>query len=170
MNDFRSGWYSSHLGAAEEPGLWKAAPPHEIDGIGVLRFTWLRSFHAPVIIRLEAMRNGRFRLMAVELSGAGGYAPGRVVREVERRLSADETIGLVRLLNEGGVLDLSPTDDCAVQADGTVIIRGDGAHWIFEANGPTGYRFVDRWSADGPVRELGLHLIGLTGWTYDRVY
>lgn len=74
------------------------------------------------------------------------------------------------LISGSGVLDLPAGDECGIQEDGSVIIHGDGARWILEANGADGYRFIDRWSAEGPVREVGLHLIGLTGWTYDRVY
>lgn len=42
---------------------------------------------------------------------------------------------------------------------------------VVEVNGSSGYRFLDRWTPrDGAVRKLGLNLIGLTGWTYDRIY
>lgn len=170
MDDFRSSWYSSHLRAAREPRIGGAAPAHEVDGLGVLRFTWLRTFHAPVMARVEARTDDGLRLTATELSGAGGYDPGRISRQVERRLSADEAGQLIALLNQTRVLDLPSSNDCPVEENGDLIIHGDGAQWIIEANGPAGYRYVDRWSADGPVRDLGLHLLGLTGWTYDRVY
>ena len=171
MDEYRSDWYSSHLRAAREPRLGEVAPIHEVDGIGVLRFTWLRTFHAPVMVRVEATADGELRLAATELSGAGGYDPGRIARRIERRLSADETARLTALVIETRVLDLPPSDDCPVVAEtGEIIIHGDGAHWIIEANGPEGYRYIDRWSAEPPVRELGLHLVGLTGWTYDRIY
>lgn len=170
MDDFRSDWYSSHLRAAREPRLGGEAPPNAVDGLGVLRFTWLRSFHAPVMVRVEATADAGLHLTAKELSGAGGYDPGRIARRLERRLSAEEQARLLAFLNETRVLDLPPSDACPVAENGDLIIHGDGAHWIIEANGPLGYRYVDRWSAEPPVRDLGLHLIGLTGWTYDRVY
>jgi hypothetical protein len=52
-------------------------------------------------------------------------------------------------------------------------VRGtDGARWIIEAVEPsTGYTYINRWTPrDGPVREVGLHLLGLTGWKIDDVY
>lgn len=170
MDGFRSEWYSSHLRAAREPRLGGAAPTYALDGLGVLRFTWLRSFHAPVMVRVEAVSDDSLRLTATELTGAGGYEPGRVARRIERRLSAEEARHLTAVLSEGQVLDLPPSDACPVAENGDIIIQGDGARWIIEANGPGGYRYVDRWSGEGPVRELGLHLLGLTGWTYERVY
>lgn len=170
MDESRSAWYSSHLRAAGEPRLGETARLHRADGVTVLRFTWLRTFDAPVIVRVEAIAGGGFQLIGKELSGAGGYDPGRMAREVRRQLSEEEAAGLSTLLRQTRVLDLPPAENCPVQSDGTLIIRGDGAHWILEANGPDGYRFIDRWSAEGAVREVGLHLVGLTGWTYDRIY
>lgn len=170
MDAGRSDWYSSHLRAAREPRLGGEAPLHAVGGLGVLRFTWLRSFDAPVMVRVEATSDDSLRLTSTELSGAGGYDPGGIARQVERRLSVEEAGRLIALLNETRVLDLPPSDSCPVQENGDIIIHGDGAHWIIEANGPRGYRYIDRWSAEAPVRDLGLHLIGLTGWTYDRVY
>lgn len=47
----------------------------------------------------------------------------------------------------------------------------DGARWIIETAGPGGYRFIDRQSPDnGPVREVGLVLLGLTGWEVGDIY
>ena len=169
MDDFRSDWYSSHLRAAREPRLGGEASLHAVGGIGVLRFTWLRSFDAPVMVRVEAMADDSLRLTATELSGAGGYGPGRVARRAERLLSADEARRLIALVNSAKVLDPPPT--CPPSEIDEVVVYADGASWIIEANGPGGYRFVDHHSPrSGPVHDLGLHLLGLTGWTYDRVY
>ena len=170
MDDFRSEWYSSHLRAAGEPRLGGEAPPFAVDGFGVLRFTWLRSFDAPVVVRVEAASDGGLQLTAKELSGAGGYDPGRISRQIERRLSAEETRSLIVMLKQTGVLDLPPSDGCPIRENGEVIVHADGAHWIIEANGPDGYRYVDRWSGEGPVQDFGLYLVGLTDWAYDRVY
>jgi hypothetical protein len=174
IDEFRSRWYSSHLQAAREPRLGGETPPYEVNGLGVLRFTWLRSFDAPVIVRVEATADDGLRLTAKELSGAGGYDPGRIARRVERRLSTEEAAQLTNLLVGSRVLDLPPSDDCPIVDDpgngDTFVVRADGAQWVIEANGSTGYRYVDRWSGEGPVHDLGLHLLGLTGWIYDRVY
>ena len=169
MDDFRSDWYSSHLRAAGEPRLGGATPPHAVNGLGVLRFTWLRSFDAPTMVRVEATADHSLRLTATELSGAGGYGPGRVARRAERLLSIEEAQRLIALLNRTSILEPPPT--CAPSEIDEILVYADGARWIIEANGPGGYRFVDHHSPEtGPVRDLGLHLLSLTGWTYDRVY
>ena len=171
MDDFQSRWYSRHLRAAGEPRLGGAAPRHEVSGVGVLRFTWLRTFHAPVMVRVEATADGGLTLIATELTGAGGYEPGGIARRLERSLSAEETAQLAAMITQTDVLELTPSNDCPMIDENTIIVGADGARWIIEANGSTGYRYVNRWSPeDGPVRDLGLHLVALTGWSYDSVY
>lgn len=172
MDPHQSGWYSRHLRAAREPKLGTAAPRHAVADIGVVRFTWLRSFDHPVMIRVEAEADQRLRLTAKELTGAGGYEAGRIGRRFQRLLTAQEAEQLADLLRRTRVLSLPPSENCPpVMENGDILVRGDGAQWVIEAHGPGGYRYVDRWSPeDGPVRELGLHLLGLTGWTIDPIY
>lgn len=155
MNDFTASWYGRHLEAAGEAPLFAAPEP-------VLRFTWLRTFQAPVIVRLNTAPDGTITMTATELSGAGGYEPGDVARRVERPLSAQETAALARTLNDTRVLEQPPAD-CRWGMDGD--------QWIIESGGPGGYRFLDRWSPEGgPVRALGLLMLGFTGWTSDPLY
>lgn len=155
LSDFVADWYGHHLRAAGEAPLFEATGP-------TLRFTWLRTFHAPVVIRLDTAADGTVTMTATELSGHGGYEPGTVARRIERRLSATEAAALTQVVGETAVLQ---------QAAGACDIGLDGARWIVESVGPGGYRFVDRQSPEsGPVRAFGLHLIGLTGWTYDNLY
>ena len=155
MNDHRAAWYGSHLHAAGETPIFDSPTR-------TLRFTWLRTFHEPVIVRVDMPAGGAALITATELSGKGGYTPGGVARRVERRLSVEETASLARTLDETDALAQPPTG-CELGAD--------GAQWILESTGPGGYVFVDEWTPrDGPVRALGLHLIELTGWSYDRVY
>ena len=155
MSDFTAHWYGKHLLAAGEKPLFGTSGP-------TLRFTWLRSFHAPVVIRLDTAANGTVTMTSTELSGAGGYEPGTVARRIERPLSPEEIGVLTRTLEDTAVLE---------QAAGTCDLGVDGARWIIESIGPKGYRFVDRQSPrDGPVRELGLLMLGFTGWEPDPVY
>ena len=65
LDSFRSEWYSSHLRAMSEPIL--AAPTTT----RTYRFTWLRSFHHPIAIRIVS-GPGQPKVIAVELNGAGG--------------------------------------------------------------------------------------------------
>jgi hypothetical protein len=155
MDEFVAGSYTEFLAAAGEAPLFRRAGPS-------LRFTWLRTFDAPVVIRVDTGADGAVTMTATELSGRGGYEPGTVARRIERQLSAEEATALRQRVEETAVLKQAPAT-CAAGLD--------GARWIVESAGPDGYRFVDRQSpADGPVHTFGLHLIGLTGWTYDKIY
>lgn len=155
MDEHKAAWYGGHLAAAGEAPLFRS------NGRS-LRFTWLRTFDAPVVIRLDTGADGAVTMAATELSGHGGYEPGTIARRIERRLSTGEVAALKRVVEQTGVLK---------QTAATCDAGLDGAQWVVESNGPDGYRFVERQSPEsGPVRVFGLHLVGLTGWAYDSVY
>jgi hypothetical protein len=161
LTDFQSQWYSSHLRAAREPSLSHEARGRRPPGAASLRFILLRSFDRPVIIRVETAR-GRARLVARELSGAGGYSPGQVARRLDRPLTAAEARALRDLLARTRPF-AEPPRLCQMGLD--------GAQWIFEAVDAGGYHFLDRWSPeDGAARQLGVFLMGLTGWRFGSVY
>jgi hypothetical protein len=46
----------------------------------------------------------------------------------------------------------------------------DGAQWIVEVLDGKNYHFVDRWSAEGLIRELGMQFIDLSQHRLDPVY
>ncbi len=161
FDELRRDWYSKHLIAAGEPSLFASARAGRGD---TLRFIWLRSFDAPVIVRIEGLRGASPHLFAYELDGKGGYDPGRIRRRIERTLQPSEAGDLRRRLVAQNPLTLPPgSDGCE---SGT-----DGAQWIIErAIGPR-YKMVDRWSPDaGPVRATGMAMLRLTGWKFDAIY
>lgn len=124
-----------------------------------LRFLWLRSFHPGIAVRIER-GPAETRLVAVALSGAGGYAPGTVARREERALSPDEWSAVEALVRETGFWRL-PTHDES---------RGlDGADWIVEIAEADRYHVVDRWDA-GALDALGRHLLALSGLEAEPIY
>jgi len=156
VSEFKKGWYARQLAAANEPPLF-GAPKNES-----LRFTWLRTFHKPIIVRLVGLQSPTPRLIAKELTGRGGYDPGTIGRTVSRVLTREEA-GAIRTLVARTRVVTQPVDGCRM---GT-----DGAEWLIESNDRAGYHFIDEWSPEkGAVRETGLALIKLTGWTIDPVY
>jgi hypothetical protein len=162
LGDFARDWYSRQLAAAAEPSLYLASQAQRPAGSATLRFTWLRSFHAPVHIRIETAGPGRHRLVAKQLSGAGGYDPGHVEKTIERPLTPDEAGRLQAMLASARVFDLPP-DPCGGGAD--------GAEWIFESVDAGGYHYASVWTPrEGPANELGRFLMGLTGWEFEAVY
>jgi hypothetical protein len=160
VSDFEAEWYGSALRAAHEAPLY--GPLSTTGTTATYRFTWLRSFHHPIIIRVDERSSGVRILTAKGLSGAGGYAKGVIDNQLVRPLSQAEGAKFHSLLTTTHVLDLAATD-CHAGAD--------GAPWIIEAQTRDGYRYVNRWSPqDGPVRDVGVLLLGFTGWHVDPVY
>lgn len=161
LSGFEDSWYSKHLTAAREPTLYRDPRAVGVVPSASLRFTWLRSFDAPVIVRVETQGN-RTRLFAKRLSGAGGYGPGEVDRTVERDLTSREIGSLNRTLARVRLF-AQPMADCNMGCD--------GAEWIFEGADGSGYHFMSRWSPQhGPAKAIGDLLIKHTGWRFDEIY
>src|SRR5882757_8829431 len=53
VSDFEAKWYSGQLSAAQEPSLYEAAQGNRQSIGSTVRFTWLRTFHSPVMVRVE---------------------------------------------------------------------------------------------------------------------
>jgi hypothetical protein len=161
VGEFEDRWFSRHLAAAREPSLYRLSQAARASGRVTLRFTWLRSFHAPVIVRVESDGDSH-RLIAKVLSGAGGYNPGEIERQTARPLSADEARRLRMLLSRNHFFDL-PGSSCEFGCD--------GAQWIFERVDESGYRVLNRWTPrHGPSAEVGAYLLDLTGWRFEDMY
>ena len=160
IDTFEADWYGEELRGFDEPSLYRASLTPEASARS-LRFTWLRSFHDPIVVRIERVADGGAQLTAGQR--AKGGRPGSQTRRVSRRLTPDEVRELDAVLIRTALSE-QPPKFCDV---GT-----DGARWIIEAVEPsTGYVYVNRWSPqDGPIRELGLHMFGLTGWQVADVH
>jgi len=162
VDDFRAEWYSKVWRAADEPSLYlrtrAAKPPLR----RTYRFSWLRTFHAPIVVRLEERDGDRYWMTAKRLSGAGGYDPGQVTAKIERLLTRDETRRILGLLESSKVMAATPAA-CDMGLD--------GSQWIFEGVENGRLRYADRWSPKaGPTHDVGLAFLGLTGWKLDPVY
>jgi hypothetical protein len=81
-------WYSKHLAAMQELSLWeilKSPTQH------VYRFLWLRTFHAPIVIRLNVNPDGTGVLTTKMTNGKGGYQAGSLTKNRSETLSEDQT-------------------------------------------------------------------------------
>jgi hypothetical protein len=161
LSDFERRWYSHALSIAGEPSLFLESK-RPTPGARSLRFTWLPSFHHPVIVRIETAPSGQARLLAASLSGAGGYDPGTSERRIDRMLTSEESRRLGAILAQARLFQL-PLKVC----DGGC----DGAEWIFEGVDESGYHYLDRWSPEkGAPHKVGLFLLSLTGWQLEMIY
>jgi hypothetical protein len=146
---FVRGWYSEQLRAMGEPSLSCGSPGR------VYRFTWLRTFHHPIAVRVTDFGR-RGRLDAIELDGAGGYEPGRPLRRRRFLLGAKTMVELRDAM--ASAWDIAATEPSSGR---------DGAEWIIELVDEERHHSIIRWSPErGPVRELGLHLLHASGWKF----
>lgn len=162
VDGFASRWYSQFLAAAKEPSLYLGAHRTAPSELAVFRFTWLRTFHAPVFIRVFVGPDGKYHIVAKELSGQGGYAPGTRTRTLTRELLSAEAQNFRQLIKQTDFLR-QPPSDCRLGMD--------GSEWIFEAIDQDGYHLSSRWTPDkGPAHDVGEFLLNLTGWDFNEVY
>jgi hypothetical protein len=83
-----SKWYSKQLTALQEPSLWEASKTRRTQSY---RFLWLRTFHNPIAIRIDINADGTSFLTTKITSGAGGYAPGKLVKNETQSLTKERT-------------------------------------------------------------------------------
>jgi hypothetical protein len=147
-DNFKTDWYSRQLIALEEPSLSEMA---KISTAESYRFIWLRSFHHPIVVRLEPKQDGTSLLTVKIGSGAGGYPPGKLSESYTRMLTVQQTQRFLALLTQTDFWRLpNPVDDNPGE---------DGSQWLIEGVKGGKYHVVDRWSPKkGPVRELGMML------------
>lgn len=144
-------WYGKFLRVMDEKSLLDRAD----DSTEIYRFLWLRTFDHPVSVRLE--RNGySFKLISVELNGAGGYEPGRKWRTDNVSVSEKEWCEFMSLLETASFWSQPTTtrDD-----NGT-----DGSQWVLEGVRRNRYHVIDRWTpSDGEYRAACIYLLKLSG-------
>ena len=131
---FLRDWYSKHLFAAGETSLRVSSADE------VYRFTHLPSFRHPLVIRVED-RDGRRRIIAKELDGAGGYEPGRLVIDRHRELTPAEWRQVQAELI-GMRFGALPKHECESRGH-----PDDGFVWILEGKWNSNYSLV-QWHWD----------------------
>jgi hypothetical protein len=154
---FFNEWYAGHLKAMGEKSLIKVSDQNP----EIYRFLWLRTFHHPIFVRVERTSAHSFDLISKELSGAGDYEPGRVLRTAKHSLTEDEWCEFIQLLNKSNYWKMPAFLD----------ERGfDGSEWILEGVKDGRYHVVSRWSPDsGEYREACIYLLKLSYVDVDRL-
>jgi hypothetical protein len=148
-DEFVSKWYSGQLEALEEPSLWESSKTQKIESY---TFLLLRTFHHPVAIRIEVNANGTSRLAKKMSSGAGGYAPGKLIENEMIDLSKEQADWFLRIIDENKFWQLPPLQETPGGCD--------GSQWIIEGIKNGSYRLVDRWTPrGGEVHAIGLAMM-----------
>lgn len=143
--------YAGVLRAMGEGTLWGSRVAESY------RFLWLRSFHNPVMVRVDRTPAGTF-VTAKQLDGSGSV-PGCVNRSVRRQLSDEETDGLLARYRAVFATPLPAS------GSGNLTVGADGAQWVFEKTGESVRVVRDLWSPDEPrfaaYRALCLYMVRL---------
>lgn len=148
FSDFEMKWYGSQLSALQEEPMARLASKKENE---VYRFTWLRTFHKPVVLRVNVDLAGHGILTIKVADGAGGYKPGKLIRN-ESAVMNDNVIRRLRsIIANSEFFEMAPV----------IKDRGnDGSEWIVEAVSNGRYHVVARWTpTDGGVHDFGMKLI-----------
>jgi hypothetical protein len=152
-------WYAMYLTALRERPLCC----NSSGSAEVYRFTWLRTFHHPVVIGLEHDLKGRWLMHTKVSSGAGGYEPGILGLDLVRSISSDDTRQLRDTLSVNSTFWNTEAQNSSVGFD--------GAEWIIESRVGDNYHFVDRWTPrNGLIHDIGLQFLALSGADFDPVY
>lgn len=140
---------SLFMNSADEPCLYnrEASPGY----IG-FRFTWMRSFHSPVIIRLEKIDN-KYVLNWKVGKGQGGYSPKGVQKSGRREINHKEWAGFVRLFNKMK-FDSMPNY--------SNLMMTDGASWVLERKSGEKYKAHNTNWPSKKLKESCLYLLKLT--------
>jgi hypothetical protein len=166
-NDFDVNWYSGQLKALKEPSLWQMSKESQTKQ--VYRFLWLRSFHHPVVVRLDVRANGTGILTTKVADGAGGYPPGRLAENRTKEIRKEVVESFLAHVEEVKYWSLP-----SLEPPNPNMVNLDGAQWVLEGVRNGTYKIVDRWSPEkGPIRDLGLTMaIDLAGMKllYQDVY
>ena len=149
-------WYSEHLFAMKEPILFNNQNEFEI-----FRFTWLRTFHNPVVIRIQKNEN-QYQLIWKVCDGAGGYDPGNLVVDKKRIIREEEWNEFQEIIDSIDFWNL-PTNE-------REILGTDGSQWILEGAVQGKYHVIDRWTPheNSPAYQLGNYLISISSLKIDE--
>lgn len=162
-------WYPSIWHDLNEPSLYLQSREPAGEVMRTIRFSWFRSFHPAMVVRLDWLQTGVVRMTAKRGTRPVGSRSSDMTPTQTRVLSQAEVDRLEAMLASTAILDQSPVDH---DHFGT-----DGSRWIVEAAKPGEYRYINRWtpSEDAPadyqqMREAGLFMLGLTGWSLEPLY
>jgi hypothetical protein len=162
-------WYSKHLRALREPSVAALAGKQG----HAYRFLWLRTFDAPIALRVDVAPDGSGTLTVKATSGRGGYEPGTLVTHQRRAMPPAEVRQFLSRLSTARFWALPTRERPDIAEDGSITVSADGAQWILEGVRRGRYHVVDRWSPEhGAYREAALWLVRRAGLRIepDRIY
>ncbi len=146
---FMNKWYSEKLFAMNEPIIYLDKSESEI-----YRFTWLRTFHNPISIRIEK-KEDEHSLYWKLCDGAGGYESGKLVQNKQEKIEKKVWTTFSQMVQRINFWELESTENK---------LGSDGSRWILEAKTKDKYHVVVRWTPSNKSKfyETCDYLIRLT--------
>jgi hypothetical protein len=142
-------WYSKCLSEFGEPNLYINK-----NGAEVYRFTWLRSFHNPIVIRFEK-HNETYTLYTKELLDNEGYMPNEIKVNAKVEMASLEWQNFKSKIDDLDFWNVIPNDPDPKP--------NDGAEWILEGVSKNKYHFIARTSpADKKYKACCRYLLFLS--------
>lgn len=132
LDELKNDWYSRQLSAMQEPVL------KDVRNTEIYRFTWLRSFSAPVAVRIFEDHNDHY-LAWKSCDGYGGNSPGKLVVDRSKKLSKRQWLKFQDMLQKMDFLNMPASIES---------IGCDGSEWILEGISGNSYHVVNRWSPE----------------------
>lgn len=135
----KESYYTRYLAAMNEPSV---KTPLQKGVEQVFRFTYLRSFHDPLVVRITS-KGGVLSATSVRLEMDREYRPVKIQHDKTAVLD-EASSQVIRALTEQKDFwrPLNATEE-TIASGGT-----DGSRWIFEIHDKDGYRMIDIWSPD----------------------
>jgi hypothetical protein len=144
-------WLETQLISLNESCLFnKDIPPNS----AVYRFTWLRSFHNPIAIRIENNETGVMLYWKLG-KGAGGYAPKGLKKSGKKKLSLKKWVKFESLIKNSNFDSLSNEKYTPMF---------DGATWTLERKKSDSFKAHDTNSPSKEFSTACLYLINLANF------
>lgn len=150
--------YSKYLSALQEPVLGKPVP----EKTQVYRFLWLRTFHAPLCIRINIGSGSSATLTIKVTNGQGGYFPGEIIKNRTISLTEAQKNKFLNTLSKNKFWSLTNEKHHGL----------DGAMWLIEGIKESNYHLVHIWSPkkNNPIREICMLMLQLSEHDETEIY
>lgn len=128
------------------------------------RFTWVRTFHRPIVICIDVKPDGTGSATTKSLDGSPASGLGERIETHSAPISRAAVEGLRGALAAWDFWH-APT---VVDQDRICL---DGADWLLEGTCLGAYHAVYRWSPElSPFRESAMHMLDLAGVRDEEIY
>ena len=157
--------YCIALKIAREP---MSLTPTDTPSPGSMRLIWLRSFHAPVVVRVDMDSASRGQLRVATLSSPHLEPGTHITLDKKVHLSSRDIGAILAVLDKEDFWGQNHEIRCAwgfppppPNPNGEIIVQSDGAFWVVEGLRASRYQALGDCGLEGPVTRIGLAMLNL---------